>query len=140
MEKTIDLKARVAILDADCSAIDSVGAHYIEAGFVANSFYDYKGDSSFKIERNDRVRYESKLMSKSDIVERYNHRSVDDRDMMITSSSAKDPVRLRFNLLNEGYLLTRYFQYPNGVKNAPWYCVFEPAVANHNVSAKTQAA
>jgi GNAT superfamily N-acetyltransferase len=140
MEKTIDLKARVAILDADSSAIDSVGAHYIEAGFVANSFYDYKGDPSFKMERNDRVRYESKLMSKSDIVERYNHRSVDDRDMIITSSSAKDPVRLRFNLLNEGYLLTRYFQYPNGVKNAPWYCVFEPAVANHNVSAKTQAA
>jgi GNAT superfamily N-acetyltransferase len=120
MEKTLDMKAKESILEADCAALLDVGAHYIEIGFVANKYYQYKGEPSFIIERNDRIMYRSRLMSKEEIASEFESDKYKEGDVIISASDKKDPEQLKFELLNKGYVLVRYFNYNN-----KWYCVFE---------------
>ena len=142
MEQTLDSKAKEAVLEADCSATDVVGAHYIETGFVATNFYDYAGAPSFAIERNDRMSYTTKKMSKEDLVKQAQH--ADDQpvpgEYTVITGNQKNSADLGFHLLDQGYVLTRYFTDGNA-----WYAAYEKkkeedTVFEHKDSVVSQAA
>ncbi|KKS82787.1 MAG: hypothetical protein UV58_C0005G0041 [Candidatus Wolfebacteria bacterium GW2011_GWC1_43_10] len=121
MEKTVDMKAKESVLDADCNALSDIGAHYLETGFVAVRLYDYAGVPSFQIERNDRKNYPGKSMSRKDMVEKSKDQPLSDFGDFITSSSLeRNPEALNFGLLDRGFVLSRYFK--DGQR---WYCLFE---------------
>lgn len=114
------------LIKADCSAYSPIGAKYIENGFWSSKFYDFAGEPSLAIERDDefsRDSYTSKKMSKEEIVRISNNEIEKEkfRDMYFTK--AKDKEDFQFDKINdENMVLTRYFKDGDST-----YLVFEKA-------------
>jgi hypothetical protein len=127
MRKVLDKEAEEKVIHADCPSVLPIGAKYIEDGFVAVRKYNYEGSPSFEIVRDDSISFESKKLSKEEIVKNYLQKKLDlphdYKDLRIESSDRQED--LDFSLLNnenDGYVLTRYFKYQNDAK---WYVVFD---------------
>jgi len=56
------------IVRADCSARQPISAYYIEAGFVGTKLYDFKGEPSLSIETMPNKIFESKNLSKEEVI------------------------------------------------------------------------
>lgn len=92
-------------IKADCDPFAPITQKYIKSGFIATGIYDLKGVLSFKIEYNSKLK-DSLKSNKFDKEQIINQQIIDD-DMVIKSFPAGE--KPDFNLLNQGYLLTKYF-------------------------------
>ncbi len=124
MRKVLDKEAETKIIHADCPATDAIGSKYIEDGFFATRYYQYAGKPSLEITRDDSLKFQSRDMSREEIVGLYLRHSLDmsrsNGDLIIKRADFQKD--LDFSDLSESFVLTRYFKFTNDSK---WYVVFE---------------
>ncbi|MBI3952716.1 MAG: hypothetical protein HY336_02045 [Candidatus Doudnabacteria bacterium] len=126
MERSLDLQARSAIIEATCTATDVIAQRYIARGFVGTGFVaDYKGIADLSIERDDQenLNYKSKFISKDEIISKLGFMfeqnfEIDGVEIKIASADQKKD--LPFSLANEGWILTQYFS-----REKKYFGVFE---------------
>lgn len=118
-EATVLPLMKEKIVKADCSSLQPIASYYIESGFIANSLYDYNGESSFSLESIPGKTFISKDLSKSQIIESFEKNENSDGLIIKSASSQKEITE---NKIPEGYALTRYFLDKNTNK---WYVVLE---------------
>lgn len=58
LAQSLDHKAALAVIDADCDREASVSSFYIESGFIATDAYDFEEAKAFHILRNDALQKE----------------------------------------------------------------------------------
>ncbi|MCB9805766.1 hypothetical protein H6775_01235 [Candidatus Nomurabacteria bacterium] len=124
MRKVLDREAETKIIHATSTATLPISAKYIEDGFIATRNFQDHGESIFEIVRDDSLKFKACEMSKEDIVSLYLRHSLEmeepDGDLVIKQADFQDG--LDFSLLDDDFVLTRYFQNTNDSK---WYAVFE---------------
>jgi hypothetical protein len=125
MERTIDSIAKTHIVEADCNAEQNIGAKYIESGFTAVDFYDFKGLPGFKIIRDDimKNKFIGKNLSKEEIISMLDNGSKKEDLDIISASQQKDFLPEFKKILNSTKIISRYF-YDKNTKR--WIVVVEP--------------
>lgn len=113
------------ILGADCVAQKSVSSRYIENGFIGVHSWDDKGDLILDIVRDDTRNdkyFSTKSLTQEEIIRLAPLGSIGTSRIETMS----DPKEHTFTLVNEGFVLTRYFK---DTKTKKWYIVYEPRPA-----------
>lgn len=114
-QATIMPHMKEKIIEADCSTISPIGAYYIEAGFVGESFYSKGGEPSMSILSKPDANFNSKKLSKEEIM------NLKENDM-IKVFKGESQQDLPVEMFEQGKKLTRYF-YDKNTKL--WYFAFE---------------
>jgi hypothetical protein len=135
LERTIDTESKNKRIVADCDTRSFISQSYIGRGFVARKFYIHKGISCFEIVRDDtkNTEYEYKNKSEQEIVSLYDMDEdgiVEVEDLVISRSNQKD-LGFPFELLGDGYVVTKYFSKGDNV-----YAVFEKSFVEEEFKAK----
>ncbi len=118
-EKTLEMEARDNIpINAWCNPLSAITQKYIEAGFTAQALNDFGGVPSLEIVF-DAIQNE-KSETKHWSAERVIRESLAQSSDMVQTFSTTRPEDIPFNLINDGYMLTRYFRQDNR-----YYAVFE---------------
>lgn len=102
-------------IEADCSTIQPIGAYYIEAGFVGESFYSKGGEPSMSIVSKPNTYFDSKNLSREELLNLKENGA-------IKVFSGKSQQDLPVEMFDQGKKLTRYFYEKN---TKLWYFVFE---------------
>jgi hypothetical protein len=125
-KKVLDKESKGKVVLADCPATRPIGAKYIEDGFIATAHYDFAGNPSFEIARDDTLSFVSKGMPQEEIVKRFLQKKLGiapvDDSVHVVSAETQEGVPL--DLLKDGHVMTRYFKIRGEEK---WYAVFEQA-------------
>lgn len=126
MQARLDAFARENIVVASCSAKEEVAINYLKRNFIATSAFDYEGEPSLNIVRNDNAQdlFISKRLSGQDIVTSppeylARHRIIRERFLLKDT----DPTTLIGEKIREGYVLTRMIKDPKD--GSVVYAVFE---------------
>jgi hypothetical protein len=124
MERTVDNVAKTHIVEADCNAEQNIGAKYIESGFTAVDFYNFKGLPGFKIIRDDKMKdkFIGKNLSKEEIISMLDNGSKKEGFDIISASQQKDFLPEFKKVLNSTKIISRYF-YDKNTKR--WIVVVE---------------
>jgi len=142
LKATLDKKIlKNETITAECSAMKPVASFYIEGGFIATEFFNFKNEPGLSIIRDDREIYrefKTKSMGKEDIlkniglpegtiVEKFMKQDECDFNYIIPMNYATDQQKKNASLneyyhLPEKYVLTRYF-FDEDSKQ--WVTVFE---------------
>ncbi len=118
LQEIVEKEAAKHVLTADCDSKLPISAKYIETGFVATRYFDDNGDKILDIRRDDKVK--GNFWGKNKSFEEILDRAAPPGVRVENAAEQKD---LPFELLNQGYVLTRMFKNPSGGV----YAVFEPA-------------
>lgn len=119
MKQALNTEAQGSIIEANCSPKSFVSEKYIESGFVAIRAFQYKGEDGLKIVRDDSIEIESKKISKEEIIDMVSN-NTNKLNLVIMSYDVTE--KPDFSLLDDDYILTRYF---SDKKSQKKYCVFE---------------
>jgi len=126
MERSIDIESQNNILEATCLSFTPISGKYIESGFTAKELIDYQGLPVLKIEKDNKKEseYAFKNKSKQEIVDlfekEYKDKELTGAEEVIIKQVKPDQSGKNFEILNQGYVLTRYFR-----EKGQAYLVFE---------------
>jgi hypothetical protein len=118
-EKAIDAETKEGTpINAHCNPFSAITQKYIEAGFVATGLEDYAGVPSFSIRLEAKIngRSETKAWKAEQIIQA----ALSQNTETIQAFSVQRPEEIPFNLVNEGFVLTRYLK-----QGERLYAVFE---------------
>jgi N-acetylglutamate synthase-like GNAT family acetyltransferase len=126
MERSVDLESQNNVLEATCLSFTPISGKYIETGFAAQELIDYKGLPVLKIEKDNKKEseYAFKGKSKQEIINlferEYKGKELTGAEKVVIKRVKPDQSGKNFEILNQGYVLTRYFREKGGA-----YLVFE---------------
>lgn len=118
MINAMSTEARDSIILAHCNPLSSITQKYIETGFVATKLEDYAGVPSFSIRLDAKANTQSE--TKSWKPERIVQAALSQNNPNIQAFSVKRSEEIPFNLVNQGFSLTRYLK-----QGERLYAVFE---------------
>jgi len=126
LEATLNKKSKDNKIIAVCHAANRIGAYYIENGFIADKFTpDYSGIPILSINRNDlknETLFKTKLLSVEEI------KKIENTDnIKVFNEKNQEELISKLDKVNEGYVLTRYFNDP---ETKDWYIVLEKFDSN----------
>jgi predicted GNAT family N-acyltransferase len=136
-EKAIEAEsAKGEPISAHCNPLSPISQKYIEAGFVATELEDYADVPSFSIRLDSKINElsQTKRWKPEQIIQAALSQNTD----TIQVFSVHRPEEIPFNLVNEGFALTRYLKQGNRI-----YAVFEKlpqAVSSGNSDAVSEDA
>ncbi len=113
---------------AHCNPLAPITQKYIEAGFVATDLDDYAGVPSFSIVLD--IAQNRDLKTKTWSTEKIVEASLNQNSKEIKAFSTKDKEDIPFDMVKQGYALTRYME-----KDKLFYAVFELLPAGEKTSA-----
>lgn len=106
------------IVQADCSIRQPISAYYIESGFVGTKLYDYKGEPSLAIETMPNKDFESKKLSKNEIMQIFNTGQAQDKYIVKKFATQSEIVQN----YPADKMLTRFFY---DSKSKYWFALWE---------------
>lgn len=113
--EALKARAKEGVIEADCDPETEVSSKYIEQGFVATKYYEYKGVPSLGLildqELNSRLR--AKTLSREEID------SLESSPELFVSRYNRGE-KVDFSKLSQGYILSRYIKTKDSI-----ICVFE---------------
>lgn len=115
-------------IEAHCNPLSPITQKYIESGFVATAIENYAGVSSFTIVSDERVL--SALVTKEWGTEKVIRESLAQDNDNVKVYSVKNTTEIPFEIVNDGFVLSRYFKLENRI-----YAVFEMPPSAENGAA-----
>lgn len=128
MSAALDREAQASILTASCSFREPISANYIERGFVATKAFDFNGEPSLSLVRNDRAQsiFKSKSLSPEVLLSSVKESSTNIDEHIIVQQIRQTEVTVDsfpISSSDNGYVLTRMIKDPKD--RGVVYAVFE---------------